>query len=213
MADTAEIEAQVRRMSDITRQLLDFASRREPRRHLIAVDDLVVRVAAMLEGLARAKNCSIAIEHADAPGDVSADADALQQVLTNLIVNAFDAMPSGGVVTLRARSANDARAVRIDVEDSGHGMPAHIVERIFEPFFTTKDVGRGTGLGLCVAHGIVADHGGRLDVVSTAGSGTTVSVLLPRSTEAVDEGGAGRSAAAGRRRTPPSRCRLAEAGT
>ncbi len=118
---------------------------------------------------------------------LSADAEALQQALTNLVVNALDAMPTGGVVTLRVGSCQDE--ARIDVEDDGHGMAPEVADRIFEPFFTTKDVGRGTGLGLSVTHGIVTDHGGRLDVVSTAGEGTTVSLFLPRSGRNEDRDG------------------------
>ncbi len=174
-----EIETQVKRMSTITRQLLDFARRREPQRQIVSLGDLVGRVSQMLDALARARSCSIALYKVHPDLVVSADPVALQQALTNLVVNALDAMPNGGTVALRLRNSEEERTVAIDVEDDGHGMPTDVLDRIFEPFFTTKDVGKGTGLGLCVTHGIVADHGGRLEVASATGRGTVVSILLP----------------------------------
>jgi two-component system NtrC family sensor kinase len=94
-----------------------------------------------------------------------------------LATNAIDAMPEGGTLTLRA-IRSDSR-VLVQVRDTGIGIAPENMTKIFDPFFTTKDVGRGTGLGLAVCYGILSDHGGRLDVRSTVGVGTTFTITLP----------------------------------
>jgi signal transduction histidine kinase len=124
--------------------------------------------------------------------DVIADAAQLQQVVTNLVVNAVQATPESGVVQIHLRTANESprdselgvsRAVRpyvcIVVSDRGTGMNEQTLERIFEPFFTTKDIGEGTGLGLAVAYGIVQEHGGFITVESKLAEGSRFEVYLP----------------------------------
>jgi two-component system NtrC family sensor kinase len=101
----------------------------------------------------------------------------LNQVFLNLLVNAAQAIPERGVITLRTRC--EGEQVAISVEDTGCGMPPEIRDRIFDPFFTTKPVGQGTGLGLSVTYGIVEKHGGRIEVASEPGQGTTFTVRLP----------------------------------
>jgi hypothetical protein len=101
----------------------------------------------------------------------------LQQVFFNLVLNAKDAMPSGGWLTLRAYADGDT--VVAEVADTGHGIRREDVKRIYDPFFTTKGVGRGTGLGLAVSYGILQEHGGAVFVESTPGQGTTFQVALP----------------------------------
>jgi len=132
----------------------------------------------MLKRLVRA---NIAVNLELAPGSLPVDADRgqLDQVLMNLTVNASDAMPGGGTLTIRT-GADAGQAVWLAVEDTGHGIPAEVRDRIFEPFFTTKGAGKGTGLGLSVVHGIVAQHGGRIEVESTVGRGTKFKVSVPR---------------------------------
>jgi len=123
---------------------------------------------------------------------IEGDVTQLHQVLLNLAVNARDAMPEGGVLTLEARrvqldeaaarQATDVRPgefVRLSVKDSGTGIPPEVLERIFEPFFTTKPRGKGTGLGLSSAYGIVRSHGGFIEVHSEVGVGTEFGVLVP----------------------------------
>jgi signal transduction histidine kinase len=111
------------------------------------------------------------------PVMVMYDAQQLEQVLINLIQNAIQAMPHGG--TLRANVSVAEGAVGIAVQDSGIGIPKENLSRIFDPFFTTKPAGEGTGLGLSVSFGIVSRHGGRIDVTSQVGKGSTFTVLLP----------------------------------
>jgi two-component system sensor histidine kinase AtoS len=126
-----------------------------------------------------------------------ADQEALYQALVNLVTNALDAMPSGGVLVLRAGwgevdnlapgRAGGRRRIAIEIEDNGVGIPAAVVDRVFNPFFSTKDT--GTGLGLAIAHKIIDDHGGSIDVRSSAGVGTTFRLLLPLMPDAPPEPG------------------------
>ena len=97
----------------------------------------------------------------------------------NLLTNAIDALPPGGQVTIRTRPSDDGKTVRIEVSDTGTGIDPAIRERIFDPFFTTKPLGQGTGLGLSISYGIIRDHGGRIEVESEMGKGTTFKVTLP----------------------------------
>jgi two-component system NtrC family sensor kinase len=105
----------------------------------------------------------------------------LQQAVVALATNAIDAMPNGGTLTLRTRHVGSE--VMAEISDTGIGIAPENMTKIFDPFFTTKDVGRGTGLGLAVCYGILSDHGGRLDVRSSVGAGTTFTITLPVETE------------------------------
>ena len=117
------------------------------------------------------------VEAAEDLPNVSADEGQLQQAVVALATNAIDAMPDGGTLTLRALRRGPV--VLIEVSDTGIGIPPENLTKIFDPFFTTKDVGHGTGLGLAVCYGILSEHGGRLDVRSSAGSGTTFTITMP----------------------------------
>jgi signal transduction histidine kinase len=108
---------------------------------------------------------------------INADPAQIHQVLVNLVVNSVQAMPNGGKLTIRTRP--EGEYVALIVEDTGPGMTDDVRRRLFVPFFTTKDVGQGTGLGLSVAHGIVSQHGGRIDVETELGKGSTFIVRLP----------------------------------
>ena len=116
-------------------------------------------------------------DYADLP-EVECDAGQINQVVMNLLANAFDAIPGEGHVWLRTWS--DDELVGFAVRDDGAGIPEERLEQVFEPFFTTKEIGRGTGLGLAIVHGIVTAHRGRIEVASRAGEGTTFQVWLPR---------------------------------
>jgi len=109
---------------------------------------------------------------------VYGNAGKLQQVFTNLILNARDAIPDGGQITLSTETADDGSMI-VEVADTGIGIDPENVAKIYDPFYTTKGVGRGTGLGLAVSYGIVQEHTGRITVESTPGKGTTFRITLP----------------------------------
>ncbi|HZT19736.1 MAG TPA: PAS domain S-box protein [Dongiaceae bacterium] len=171
------IVAQVERITKIMNQLLAFARRRPAERRPL---DLRKSVADCLDVIQeRVRRHRIRVE-TDLPADlppVLADADQVSQVLLNLMLNAIQAMPEGG--TLRLALARGDGTVTIQVGDTGHGIPEEALSKIFLPFYTTKEVGKGTGLGLTVVHGIIQEHGGTITVESRVDQGTTFTVALP----------------------------------
>jgi two-component system NtrC family sensor kinase len=165
------------RCKQITNGLLDFSRLRTGNRVPINLADLIKMTARLVTHQQRGDNIEIALE---APKDfpcVLGDEGQLQQAVVALATNAIDAMPDGGKLTLRVSSPG--AHVIVEIKDTGVGIPAENLTKIFDPFFTTKDVGHGTGLGLAVCYGIVSEHGGRLDVRSTVGVGTTFTISLP----------------------------------
>ena len=183
------IAEQSERMTAIIRQLLDFARRRGTRAAVVDLRDIVARTTDMLAVLARGRGVTIDVERKPNPMRIRTDPNQLQQALTNILVNGIQAMPEGGRLhvevgpgpshgTPPARNGDATGYWQVVVEDEGVGIPAEHVPRLFEPFFTTKSVGEGTGLGLAVAHGIVAEHGGWINVISTPGHGSRFEVVL-----------------------------------
>jgi two-component system, cell cycle sensor histidine kinase and response regulator CckA len=186
------------RSTGMTRQLLTFARTQAPTLVPADVGDVVADVAPLLERLLGA-GVALSIERGTDVPAADVDRGQLEQVLVNLGVNARDAMPSGGTLTIRTRAADvDAskaarigvrlpgRYAAIDVEDTGTGMPPAVMARIFEPFFSTKAPGKGTGLGLSTCYAIARDHGGVLAVSSHPGMGTRFTLYLPASTRAAE---------------------------
>jgi len=110
---------------------------------------------------------------------IAGNTSQLQQVFTNLILNAIQAMPDGGKLTLLEKIPENKENIEISFADTGAGISKENLNKIFEPFFTTKKVGQGTGLGLSVSYGIVKEHGGNIEVESTEGQGTIFTVILP----------------------------------
>ena len=191
------IEEQVKSGVSLTRQLLNFAIQREQEFSPVDLNDIISKTAVMF---ARTRK-EIAIEKHfdDNLGLVSADKGQIEQVLLNLYVNASQAMPGGGQLTLKTESVliseEEARLffveagpyVKVSVTDTGVGMDEKTRERIFDPFFTTKEMGRGYGLGLASVYGIVKGHHGFVDVQSRKGKGSTFFFYLPRTTEVYKE--------------------------
>ncbi|MBI2882162.1 MAG: PAS domain S-box protein [Candidatus Tectomicrobia bacterium] len=173
--------AQVERITRITKNLLQFARQREPLPKKLDVRRVLDQVADLVEYQYRVSNVDLVRDYAQGLPQIEGDEDQLSQVFLNLVGNARDAMPEGGRITLRARPFFEGRApwVRVAVHDTGTGIPKGILGRIFDPFFTTKPEGKGTGLGLSIAYGIVESHGGRIDMDSREGEGTTFWVELP----------------------------------
>lgn len=174
--DARVIVEQTERMTRIIRQLLDFARARRASREPADLRALAGSVLSMLEPLADRNRVTLALAEGSAV-EAEVDVGQIQQVMTNLIVNAIQAQPEGGRVDLCVE--REGESVLLRVEDRGPGIPEDVKGRIFEPFFTTKEVGEGTGLGLSVVHGIVQEHGGHIQVVRTE-HGTRFDVELPR---------------------------------
>jgi two-component system cell cycle sensor histidine kinase/response regulator CckA len=182
-----EIGTAAERAGQLTRQLLTFSRSREPSYDELDLNELVQEVVdGMLRRLIGA-NVEVQTVISPAPLPLLADGVELEQVLINLAVNARDAMPNGGTLTIG--TGRTADSVLLRVSDTGTGMDEGTRERIFEPFFTTKPRGEGTGLGLANVYGIVARMGGTIAVDSTPGEGTTFTVTTPASVTARPEEG------------------------
>jgi signal transduction histidine kinase len=185
LASAQAIDRETARMGRIVRQLLDFARRSSPRAGACAVAETAKRCVALLAPMTDARRVDATVDAPPVGVQARIDEDSLQHVLTNLLVNAVQAMADGGALALRVTRARARRrpddaereCVRIDVSDTGPGIAPEVLPHVFEPFFTTKQPGEGTGLGLAVVYGIVDDHGGWLDV-ATSPQGSTFSVFL-----------------------------------
>ena len=195
---------QIRRSAEqaalLTRQLLAFGRRQILQPEVLDLNTVVSNVEPMLRRLI-GEDVTVVTELAPALQPVRADRSQLQQVLLNLAVNARDAMPTGGVLTIRtipagmvAERTGDTPAaagdyVVLEVSDTGEGIEESVLERIFEPFFTTKALGKGTGLGLSTVYGIVKQSGGDVRVRTSPGRGSTFTVLLPAADASVISAG------------------------
>jgi signal transduction histidine kinase/ActR/RegA family two-component response regulator len=166
------------RAAQIVRNLLQFARKLTSSREDIDISQLGERVLTLVANAGVTQNITITRDLAPGLPSTAGDPGQIQQVLLNLVTNAFQAMEdTGGELTVRSRSSGGR--LRIEVDDTGPGVPADIRSRIFDPFFTTKPVGKGTGLGLSVAHGIVSAHEGRVWVEDAPGGGARFVVELP----------------------------------
>jgi two-component system cell cycle sensor histidine kinase/response regulator CckA len=193
----AGIETYVKNAADLTRQLLGFARGGKYEVKAVDVNKLIAENAAMF-GRTK-KELNIITNFSDDIWPTDADQGQINQVFLNLFVNAWEAMPQGGDLNLKtenislgqnfvaAYGVDPGRYIKISVSDTGIGMDETTRKRLFDPFFTTKDRGRGTGLGLASAYGIVKNHNGIITVKSKPGRGTTFSVYLPASEKKVVE--------------------------
>lgn len=164
----------------IIKNLLLFARQAPAIRKPLDVNALALECQTLFSARCAKREIALGLQLADSPALIQADASQLKQVLVNLALNAIQAMPAGGALTLRTSIDEMSGRVVLSVIDTGIGMGEEIRRRIFDPFFTTKDVGEGTGLGLSVVHGIVAAHDGDIHVESEPGRGSTFSITFPR---------------------------------
>ncbi len=189
--DIMQIKQNASRAANLVRQLLAFSRQQTLQPKVLNITDVLAELSNLLRRLIGA-NIQLDVVHGRDMGLVWVDQGQLEQVIINLAVNARDAMPEGGKLTIRTETLALEKSVRHDTEivpagdyvvvrvsDSGTGIPAENVEHIFEPFFTTKEVGAGTGLGLSTVYGIVKQTGGHIFVESTSDTGTTFIIYLP----------------------------------
>ncbi len=176
------------RAASLTRQLLMFARRQQMQPVSLDLNDTAAQMTRMLQRIL-GEDIALRSEYSPALPHIHADAGMIEQIILNLAVNARDAMPGGGKLTIRTRLEKSRPAestqtpaqphVCLSVTDTGSGIAPEILPRIFEPFFTTKEVGKGTGLGLATVYGIVQQHHGEITVQSEPGKGTTFNVCFP----------------------------------
>ena len=176
-ARLAIIEEQIGKVTTTVRSLLD-RSRQMGRRSRVAAGGLVGRVAEVMRPNLEAANIRLEVEAPGADTPILVDATNLELALLNLMTNAVDAMPKGGMLSVVVRETPQNK-VRVEVSDTGHGISDELMTRIFDPWVSTKKPGRGTGLGLAIARDVIAAHGGTITVASTVGHGTTFTIDLP----------------------------------
>jgi two-component system cell cycle sensor histidine kinase/response regulator CckA len=197
--DIMNIKQNANRAAGLVRQLLAFSRRQTLRPRVIELDDVLSDLKVLLDRLL-GEPVELEVSHGRDLWPIKADINQLEQVIVNLAVNARDAMPEGGKLTIRTANVPTAESLRfreqgfkpadyvlIEVTDTGTGMPPEVMEKVFEPFFSTKEVGKGTGLGLSTVYGIVKQTGGYIYVDSRMGEGTTFRILLPRHIADPDE--------------------------
>jgi two-component system cell cycle sensor histidine kinase/response regulator CckA len=190
--DIMQIKQNATRAATLVRQLLAFSRRQTLRPQVLDLGDALSDLTMLLRRLIGEK-VKLDLVHGRDLWPVKVDVSQFEQVIVNLAVNARDAMPAGGKLTVKTANVTSGQSaqisykgmppadyVRIDISDTGTGIPAEIVDKIFEPFFSTKEVGKGTGLGLSTVYGIVKQTGGFVYVDSEEGKGTTFHIFLPR---------------------------------
>jgi two-component system NtrC family sensor kinase len=172
-----EAFTQVERAGATVANLLDFTRREESSFELLSINDVIRSTANLVGNEVTLNNIRLVLNLSDELSLIKGNQHNLQQVFINLFLNAIQAMPNGGELTVTSNRQDSA--VRIDVSDTGNGIPEEILEKIFDPFFTTKEVGKGTGLGLSVSFGIIEQHHGAIRVESRVGKGAHFIITLP----------------------------------
>ena len=216
--DIMQIKQNATRAASLVRQLLAFSRRQTLRPQVLDLGDALSDLTMLLRRLIGEK-VKLDLVHSRDLWPVKVDVSQFEQVIVNLAVNARDAMPDGGTLTVRTANVTAQEAERfsykgmpaadyvlIEVSDTGTGIPADIVDKIFEPFFSTKEVGKGTGLGLSTVYGIIKQTGGFIYVDSQPGKGTSFRIFLPRHRPELDaqlEAPAARGAAKDAAIAPP----------
>lgn len=179
-----EIEKQSRRCKNIVQNLLRFSRMPQRAEHvMVDITRVITETATFVQHQMHMNQIELKLQLASVLPPVSGDAGQLQQVFTNLLLNAMHASRPGNDIVIKTQSSpalgEFGGAVEIQFVDSGCGIPKENLKKIFEPFFTTKELGKGTGLGLSVSYGIIRDHGGEIRVMSTEGKGSIFTVIIP----------------------------------
>jgi PAS domain S-box-containing protein len=177
--DLEKIVQEAARCKEIVKSLLEFSRQTEPKMEPTDINKAIMDDLFFLENQALFHNIEIVKNLETQLPRVRGNASQLKQVFMNIIVNAAEAMHGGGTLTITTGISGDKEEIWVDFSDTGEGIPQENLSRIFDPFFTTKGVGKGTGLGLSTSYGIIDGHGGRIDVKSQVGKGTTFRIELP----------------------------------
>jgi len=176
--------AEATRCRDIVQGLLDFSRQSEPKVEESDANEILRRTLSMLENQALFQNVKVSTTLSPSLPKAMMDSSQIQQVFTNIILNAAEAIDGEGEVTVATKTEAGGESIEIEFTDTGCGISQENLEKLFDPFFTTKEVGRGTGLGLAISYGIIARHKGTIEVKSELGKGTTFIVRLPLGVEA-----------------------------
>jgi signal transduction histidine kinase len=174
-----DLVEQAERSRTIVRNLLDFARESEITTDLLQIQDLIEEILQLTSNEIKLSKVKVVRRFAANLPSFHGDRQQINQVFLNLVLNAIDAMPGGGTLAITTQVASERDYIKVEIADTGVGIPQHKLANIFDPFFTTKPTGKGTGLGLSVSLGIIRRHGGDIRVRSLANRGTTFTVLLP----------------------------------
>jgi signal transduction histidine kinase len=173
------ISTQITRITQVTKDMMDFARARPAAKSLVNINEIIetsLRLASFDKSF---QKLEITKDYSENLTEVLADSDQLQQVFLNLFLNARDAMPNGGELSIK--TAQNQNEIFIEISDSGIGINSKDLKKIFDPFFTTKSAGNGTGLGLAVCYGIITAHGGKIEAAINNSNGTTFLIIFPKS--------------------------------
>jgi PAS domain S-box-containing protein len=169
--------SEIQRLSEMLRNMLSFSKPEEEKRRPIKIDELIEGILLVMEKQMRESNIQVETSFDPDIPEIMASTNQMRQVVLNILKNAKEAMPKGGVLTVR--TGKEDNKVLVQIQDTGIGIPEEIRDKIFEAFFTTKQKVKGVGLGLSVCYGIIKDHGGEIKVESEEGKGTTFLISLP----------------------------------
>ncbi len=175
--DVQVIVSETIRCREIVKRLLDFARQTKPQKKLTNINTLINNIILLVRNQTSFRNIVIEKRLDDNLPEIMADLDQIQQVFINLIINASEAMTKGGCLDIESKLDKSGEYLEVIFKDNGPGIPDHIKARIFDPFFTTKE--QGTGLGLSISYGIIERHGGKINLETKSGEGTTFTIFLP----------------------------------
>ena len=173
----SKMEGELLRVGRLIQSLLDFARQTRPRLSPVDINDVLEKSFSLVMHSAELQRVKVVRELSPNLPKVTADADQINQVFINLMMNAIQAMPDGGTMTVHT-SADNGSGIKVDIQDTGVGISKEHLRSLFTPFFTTKKEVKGVGLGLAVSHGIIERHNGRIEVKSEEGKGSTFTVYL-----------------------------------
>jgi two-component system, NtrC family, sensor kinase len=182
LKDLEIVKTQTERVRKIVKSLLDFSRQTVIKPESTDINRLIEDCVGLMKNQALIKDVNLSFLGTNNLSTLTLDRNQFQSVLINMIINALDATPPGGFITIQTMKANneEERGVEINISDSGTGISEENLDQLFDPFFTTKEVGKGTGLGLAVTAGIIERHGGTIKVRSQEGEGTTFTIWMPR---------------------------------